>query len=810
MKKIFFLIAVLFSFTGMAQTVGQLRYDTVKMYKVGGTTELILQNASSGVVGGVLRNVINGRTVFQAVVDSIYSNATQDSIVYVIAGTRRAFKYSSGGGGSGWGLSGNAITTGDFLGTTNNEDLVFKRNNIESGRINTVLENTSFGESSLITASSGNGNSAFGVMTLLSLTSGAHNTSIGEYSMISNESGSNNVAVGSGALSSIVSTNNNTGVGFSALTINTANSNTAIGYQSLAFNTTGSRNIGVGDSVLYNNITGKDNTAIGYRATTSTSSTDSSVAIGYEAVASNKQLAFSPHLTTMFLDLDSASGTAPAIAGIDANGNWRKYATPSGSGGVTLSQMNDSLAAIRDTIQFDGTMNVNTVGQLTTAGVDTSVVATRHYADSVAAASGGGTAIPNNEVAFGNGTGITSNSDFFYSTGSGGLFNVGFSGNVILQKTGNNYYFGDKDGINNQTYLHVNDGSKLVTVNADSLKLGSVKVALQATDSTGSPTNMIYQGTDGLLHKAAVPSGSGGTPAGNYGNIQINRNGVFDTPGSDTLTFDTGGLTVKSDIISTSLMSAPVYTSQGVDMAVGVPNQKTTIGDAFAAGIGTIADIDDNTGTITLTAGNGIIVTNNLNLSGAFMPNNLSGTAGQKLTSAGAGTPPTWKDTLAVSGVYAPLASPTFTGTVTAPTVSVSTTVSGAGTWTAGAINTASNVTANLGLFGGGVRAGNNTNIYWNSGPVMLGNTNDLTLKNAAGTAGANVSIGSAAAVASAQLEVTSTTKGFLPPRMTATQGSAISSPAEGLLIYVTDTNGTFTAKGWWGYDGAAWQKLNN
>ncbi len=65
-------------------------------------------------------------------------------------------------------------------------------------------------------------------------------------------------------------------------------------------------------------------------------------------------------------------------------------------------------------------------------------------------------------------------------------------------------------------------------------------------------------------------------------------------------------------------------------------------------------------------------------------------------------------------------------------------------------------------------------------------------------------------AAASSVVEMVSTTKGFLPPRMTATQASAISSPAEGLLVYVTDTNGTFTAKGWWGYDGAAWQKLNN
>lgn len=63
---------------------------------------------------------------------------------------------------------------------------------------------------------------------------------------------------------------------------------------------------------------------------------------------------------------------------------------------------------------------------------------------------------------------------------------------------------------------------------------------------------------------------------------------------------------------------------------------------------------------------------------------------------------------------------------------------------------------------------------------------------------------------ASAALTVTSTTQGFLPPVMTANQGSAIASPATGLLIYVTDTNGTFTSTGWWGYNGATWEKLNN
>jgi hypothetical protein len=73
-----------------------------------------------------------------------------------------------------------------------------------------------------------------------------------------------------------------------------------------------------------------------------------------------------------------------------------------------------------------------------------------------------------------------------------------------------------------------------------------------------------------------------------------------------------------------------------------------------------------------------------------------------------------------------------------------------------------------------------------------------------------NIGIGTATPVASAALEISSTTKGFLPPRMTATQASAISSPAQGLMLFVTDTNGTFTSVGWWGYNGSTWEKLNN
>lgn len=84
-------------------------------------------------------------------------------------------------------------------------------------------------------------------------------------------------------------------------------------------------------------------------------------------------------------------------------------------------------------------------------------------------------------------------------------------------------------------------------------------------------------------------------------------------------------------------------------------------------------------------------------------------------------------------------------------------------------------------------------------------------------TSGANiyfntgsVAIGSATIDTSAALRVASTNKGFLPPKMTAVQAEAISGPSEGLLVYAIDGSGVvITTKGWWGYDGSTWVKLN-
>lgn len=54
-----------------------------------------------------------------------------------------------------------------------------------------------------------------------------------------------------------------------------------------------------------------------------------------------------------------------------------------------------------------------------------------------------------------------------------------------------------------------------------------------------------------------------------------------------------------------------------------------------------------------------------------------------------------------------------------------------------------------------------------------------------------NVGIGTTTAAASAQLDVSSTTKGLLPPRMTFTQRNAIETPVAGLMVWCTNCGGS-------------------
>ena len=131
-------------------------------------------------------------------------------------------------------------------------------------------------------------------------------------------------------------------------------------------------------------------------------------------------------------------------------------------------------------------------------------------------------------------------------------------------------------------------------------------------------------------------------------------------------------------------------------------------------------------------------------------------------------------------------------------------------------LNDSNNITTNDSIFIGQdtrALANNETNqivighaaVGAGSNSVVLGNDsiNKTILKGSAG-------IGTTTPNDSAVLDVTSTTKGFLPPRMTTAQKNAIASPAEGLMVYDTDLKKTFTFNGttWESIKGLSWDFL--
>lgn len=75
--------------------------------------------------------------------------------------------------------------------------------------------------------------------------------------------------------------------------------------------------------------------------------------------------------------------------------------------------------------------------------------------------------------------------------------------------------------------------------------------------------------------------------------------------------------------------------------------------------------------------------------------------------------------------------------------------------------------------------------------PTSVQQSNDFVV-NSSGQTG----IGITSPHASAMLDITSTVKGFLPPRMTNAQKNSISAPAIGLVVYCTDCTGCNTSGG--------------
>ena len=160
-----------------------------------------------------------------------------------------------------WGTKGNIglNSTTDFIGTNDNQDLIFKRGGVIAGRLSGVgIYNTSFGVGSY------KGNQGL---------VGRWNTAIG-FESLKGENG-NMIA------------HDNTAVGSHSLTENyTGEGNTAVGYQALFSNTTGKWNVGVGLQSLERNKMGNYNTAIGRGSLGNLNNGDENTSVGFLSLSS--------------------------------------------------------------------------------------------------------------------------------------------------------------------------------------------------------------------------------------------------------------------------------------------------------------------------------------------------------------------------------------------------------------------------------------------------------------------------------------------------------------------------------------------
>ena len=146
---------------------------------------------------------------------------------------------------SGWSINGNNTGPGAFVGTTNNESLLFKANNQQAGKIDVVASNTLIGINAGNLITTGFSNTAHGYNSLFSNTEGYYNTATGRDALYSNTSGFHNTALGADALRA-----NTEGYG-----------NTSIGTGSLFTNSTGFSNTACGENALRQN-NSNHNTAI--------------------------------------------------------------------------------------------------------------------------------------------------------------------------------------------------------------------------------------------------------------------------------------------------------------------------------------------------------------------------------------------------------------------------------------------------------------------------------------------------------------------------------------------------------------------
>jgi Collagen triple helix repeat (20 copies) len=227
---------------------------------------------------------------------------------------------------------------------------------------------------------------------------------------------------------------------------------------------------------------------------------------------------------------------------------------------------------------------------------------------------------------------------------------------------------------------------------------------------------------------------------------------------------------------------------QGPTGPTGATGPTGTAGSNGATGPTGTAGVNGATGATGPTGTAGLTGT-----TGATGPTGTAGSNGATGPTGTAGV----NGVNGATGATGPTGTAGLTG-ATGAAGPTGTTGSNGATGTTGPTGTAglTGATGPTGFLSNGNSAGNTP--YWNG-------TQWVTNSSAIFNNGGSIGIGTTAPDASATLELNSTAKGLLIPRMTSTQKNTIASPATGLLVYQTD--GT---SGFYYFNGTSWIYLSS
>ena len=416
----------------------------------------------------------------------------------------------SGSSGNAWLTTGNAGTNPatNFIGTTGDQDLIFKRDGIGIGRLtpivtafglnagqNSTVDLTAFGLNALASNTTGIYNTAIGIETLVSNTTGFYNTASGGYALHDNTTGSYNTANGVFSLKRNTTGNDNTAYGHIALYYNTTgNNNTANGKKALYLNDVGNNNTANGYVALHSNTTGSGNTATGMNALFSNTTAYGNTANGYNALYSNTTGVYNTANGKDAL-LSNTTGNNNTANGKDAllsntNGHWN---TANGS-----EALSSNTTGVNNTANGYRTLFSNTTGfQNTTNGVQALYLNT----------------IGHNNTANGNGT-LYNNTEGNKNTASGALA-------LNTNTTGNNNtaigYSANVLGVN-QVYSTVIGSDAIVSSN-NTIKLGrdlEDSVVIGQSGKANSAKLAVVSTTGGFLPPVMTTTERNGINGGSF------------------------------------------------------------------------------------------------------------------------------------------------------------------------------------------------------------------------------------------------------------------------------------------------------